>query len=86
MINVGQMIGVVPAMLFMDDIGRRPLAIGGAIAMGIPHTLMAAMTGKYGDDWPAHPGVGWFCVALICMSPNPPHLLFLTDPCTKIST
>lgn len=66
MINIGQMIGVVPAMIFMDNIGRRNLAIWGAIAMAIPHTIMAGISGKYGNDWTAHTGVGWFGVALVC--------------------
>lgn len=66
MINIGQMVGVVPAMIFMDNIGRRNLAIWGAIAMAIPHTIMAGISGKYENDWLAHTGVGWFGVALVC--------------------
>jgi MFS family permease len=66
MINVGQLVGVVPTTLFIDQMGRRPLAIWGAIGMAIPHAIMAGLTAQYGNDWPAHPGVGWFCVALVC--------------------
>lgn len=67
MINIGQLVGVVPTMIvLMDTVGRRRLAIWGAVGMGIPHTIMAALTATYGSDWPAHPGMGWFCVALVC--------------------
>jgi MFS family permease len=62
MINIAQFLGVIPTMLFMDQIGRRPLAIWGAIGMGIPHAIMGALTGKYGSDWPSHPGVGCLSV------------------------
>lgn len=66
MINIGQIIGVAPAMVFMDNIGRRNLAIWGGIGMAIPHTIMAGISGKYENDWTAHTGVGWFGVALVC--------------------
>lgn len=66
MINIGQFVGVVPAMLFMDDIGRRPLAFWGAIGMGTAHACMAGIYGAFGDNWPAHAAGGWACVALVC--------------------
>jgi MFS family permease len=66
MINIGQLVGVVPTTLLIDQMGRRPLAIWGAIGMAIPHTIMAGLTSAYSDDWPSHQGVGWFCVALVC--------------------
>jgi hypothetical protein len=68
MINIGQLVGVTPTLLFMDKFGRRPLAIWGAIGMGIPHAIMAGLIGKYGSSWPEHQGLGWFCVALVCKS------------------
>ena len=73
MINIGQLVGVTPTLLFMDKLGRRRLAIWGAIGMGIPHSIMAGVIGTYGHSWPEHQGVGWFCVALICK-----HLRSLT--------
>jgi MFS family permease len=66
MINIGQFVGVVPAMIWMDNIGRRPLAIWGAIGMGTAHVIMAAVYGKFGHDWPSHPTAGWVCVAFVC--------------------
>ncbi|KAK7903660.1 hypothetical protein LTR67_001680 [Exophiala xenobiotica] len=65
MINIGQFVGVVPAMIWMDNIGRRPLAIWGAIGMGTAHVIMAAVYGKFGHDWPSHPTAGWVCVAFV---------------------
>ena len=68
MVNIGQLVGVVPAMIFMDNIGRRNLAIWGAIGMCIPHIFMAALYGSYGHSWPDHQAAGWACVAFLCES------------------
>lgn len=66
MINIGQFVGVAPAMIFMDDIGRRPLAIWGAIGMGASHAIMAGIYGKFGQSWSEHAAAGWACVAFVC--------------------
>jgi MFS family permease len=68
MVNIFQFIGSVPIILYMDKFGRRRLAIFGGVAMGIPHIIMAGIVGRFSSNWPAHKGVGWFGVALICKS------------------
>ncbi|KAJ3545694.1 hypothetical protein NM208_g2388 [Fusarium decemcellulare] len=65
MVNIIQMIGVIPVFLFLDRIGRRKLAIGGGIAMAIPHLIMAGVVSKYNGKWESNPAMGWFGVALI---------------------
>ncbi|KAJ5580513.1 hypothetical protein N7450_006814 [Penicillium hetheringtonii] len=65
MINVCQLVGSVPIILYMDKFGRRRLAIAGGIAMGIPHIIMAGLFNKFSSNWTAHDGVGWFGVALV---------------------
>lgn len=66
MINVGQFIGVVPAMLYIDRLGRRGLAIWGAVGMCVSHAIMAGIYGSFGNSWPEHQGAGWACVAFVC--------------------
>ncbi|KAL3452769.1 general substrate transporter [Aspergillus insuetus] len=65
MINVFQLVGGIPILIFLDRVGRRKLAILGGIAMAVPHLVMAALMNRYSSNWPAHRGVAWFCVALI---------------------
>ncbi|KAI9842640.1 MAG: hypothetical protein M1837_007007 [Sclerophora amabilis] len=65
MVNICQLVAVLPALLYLDRLGRRNLTIWGGVAMGIPHTIMAGIVGKYSDSWSSHKGVGWFGVALI---------------------
>ncbi|KAI0426454.1 general substrate transporter [Xylaria sp. FL1042] len=64
-INVAQFIANVPALVFLDKIGRRKVAVGGALAMAVPHIIIAGLIGKFGDDWASHVAAGWFAVALI---------------------
>ncbi|KAF2815313.1 general substrate transporter [Mytilinidion resinicola] len=65
MVNICQLVAAIPTFLYLDRMGRRKLAIFGGIAMGIPHTVMAGIVGKFNSSWTTHTGVGWFGVALI---------------------
>ncbi|KAF4465051.1 quinate transport [Fusarium albosuccineum] len=65
MVNICQLVAGIPTFLYLDKVGRRKLAIGGGIAMAIPHLIMAGVVGKYNDKWESNPGMGWFGVALI---------------------
>ncbi|OOF99275.1 hypothetical protein ASPCADRAFT_513319 [Aspergillus carbonarius ITEM 5010] len=65
LINVCQLVGGIPILMYLDRVGRRKLAIYGGIAMAIPHLVMAGLMNRFSRDWAAHQGVGWFCVALI---------------------
>ncbi|KAF9884617.1 hypothetical protein FE257_001439 [Aspergillus nanangensis] len=65
MINLCQLVGNVPILIYLDRIGRRKLAILGGLLMAVPHLIMAGLVGRFSSDWSSHTGVGWFCVALI---------------------
>ncbi|KAF0318364.1 MFS monosaccharide transporter [Colletotrichum asianum] len=47
MVNICQLIAGIPTFLFLDQVGRRKLAIGGGFAMAVPHLIMAGVVGKY---------------------------------------
>ncbi|KAI7462511.1 hexose carrier protein [Hortaea werneckii] len=63
-LNIGQLVAVMAAFLIVDAVGRRTLAIWGALAMGVPYVVIAALYGLYSDNWPVHPAAGWACVAM----------------------
>ncbi|KAH7136747.1 hypothetical protein B0J13DRAFT_677587 [Dactylonectria estremocensis] len=65
MVNICQLVAGIPTFLFLDQFGRRKLAIGGGIAMAIPHLIMAGVVSKYQGKWDDHKAMGWFGVALI---------------------
>ncbi|KAI1425884.1 general substrate transporter [Xylaria sp. FL1777] len=64
-INVAQFTAGVPMLIFLDNFGRRTIAITGGLSMAIPHIITAGLVGKFGNDWASHRAVGWFAVALI---------------------
>lgn len=68
MVNICQLVAGIPTFLYLDSFGRRKLAIGGGIAMAIPHLIMAGVVNKFNDKWDTHQAMGWFGVALICKS------------------
>ena len=66
MVNICQLVAGIPTFLYLDKMGRRKLAVGGGIAMAIPHLIMSGIVSKYSNDWSSHKAMGWFGVALIC--------------------
>ncbi|KAI7554873.1 hexose carrier protein [Hortaea werneckii] len=63
-LNIGQMFAVIMAFFIIDKVGRRQLAIWGAVAMGLPYVFIAILYGLYSYDWLAHPAAGWAAVAM----------------------
>ncbi|KAL4793691.1 general substrate transporter [Aspergillus venezuelensis] len=54
MINIVQLVGGIPILIYLDRVGRRTLAIAGGLAMAIPHLIMCGMMDKFSSDWPGH--------------------------------
>lgn len=82
MVNICQLVAGIPTFLFLDQVGRRKLAIFGGFAMGIPHLIMAGIVGRFSSSWTTHQGMGWFGVALICMY-SPLRLFGVMKPANK---
>ncbi|BEI82216.1 hypothetical protein CcaverHIS002_0300840 [Cutaneotrichosporon cavernicola] len=63
--NVAQLVAVIPPVYFLDVIGRKlPLMIGSA-GMALSHFVVAGMIGQYGHDWANHSTQAWVGVAFI---------------------
>ncbi|KUL81931.1 hypothetical protein ZTR_10352 [Talaromyces verruculosus] len=55
----------IPAVLYIDQFGRKPVLISGALGMGICHFIVAGLYGAYGTNWPAHKAAGWVAVVFV---------------------
>lgn len=42
-VGIVMLVATVPAMLFIDRIGRKPILTAGAVAMGVCHMIIAGM-------------------------------------------
>lgn len=65
-LNIWQLCAICLCFFIIDHVGRRPLAIFGGFASMFPYIVMAILVSKYSDNWPAHPGPGWACIAMAC--------------------
>ncbi|KIJ51211.1 hypothetical protein M422DRAFT_58818 [Sphaerobolus stellatus SS14] len=58
-INIAQAVAVIPTILYIDRLGRRPLLIGGAIVMACSHATVSFLVWASGGDWSSHHVTAW---------------------------
>lgn len=58
-------IATIPAVLYIDQLGRKPVLIVGAIGMGISHIIVAALYGSFANSWATHRAAGWAAVIFV---------------------
>lgn len=61
-LNIVQLVAVLICFVVIDRVGRRPLAIWGAVGMFSVYVVIAALVGTYGPNWESGTA-GWVCVA-----------------------
>ncbi|KAL0955572.1 hypothetical protein HGRIS_001810 [Hohenbuehelia grisea] len=64
-IGIVQLFAVMPAIMYIDQWGRRPLLRYGAVAMGFAHFVIAIFVRLFQDDWSAHTTAAWTSVGAI---------------------
>lgn len=64
-LNVTQLIGVLTSLWTLDRFGRRSILLLGSVLMFIAHVIIAALVGKFSDNWPSHKAEGWTSVAFL---------------------
>lgn len=63
--GIFQIIFTLPAVLFLDNFGRKTFLIVGAAGMFVCHVIVASLDGTFENDWPSHRSAGWACIAFI---------------------
>lgn len=61
-LNITQLIAVAICFVIIDHVGRRPLALWGAVGMCIVYIVIAALVGRYSSNWSANSAAGYACV------------------------
>ncbi|KIM71935.1 hypothetical protein PILCRDRAFT_830062 [Piloderma croceum F 1598] len=62
-IGIIQFIAVLPAIIYIDRLGRKPLLRGGSAIMASSHVITALLVSQFEDDWGAHSTAAWLAVA-----------------------
>ncbi|KAF8206387.1 general substrate transporter [Mycena galopus ATCC 62051] len=52
-------------VIYIDQIGRRPVLISGAFLMAICHFIVAILTGLFHNSWGSHVAAGWAACVMV---------------------
>ncbi|CDS04048.1 hypothetical protein LRAMOSA07003 [Lichtheimia ramosa] len=55
----------VPAVLFLDKFGRKPMLMTASALMTCCMVIIATIVGLFSDDWPNHTREGWVAVVFV---------------------
>jgi MFS family permease len=58
-------LATIPAVMYVDKLGRKPILVSGAIGMATCHIIIAILTAKNGGHWTEQPAAGWAAVTMV---------------------
>ncbi|KAK0469646.1 major facilitator superfamily domain-containing protein [Desarmillaria tabescens] len=58
-------LGTIPAVLFIDQLGRKPVLVSGAFLMATCHFVIAILTSIFHNSWQSHTAAGWVACAFV---------------------
>jgi sugar porter (SP) family MFS transporter len=64
-VGIAMWIATMPAVVYVDKLGRKPILVSGAIGMATCHIIIAIITARDQKDWAAHSGAGWAAVVMV---------------------
>ena len=64
-VGIVMFIATIPAVLWIDRLGRKPVLITGAIGMALCHFIIAVILAKNIDKFHEQPAAGWAAVCMV---------------------
>lgn len=64
-VGIVMFLATIPAVLYIDRVGRKPILTIGAIGMAVCHIIIAVIVAKNKDDWGNHKAAGWAAVVMV---------------------
>jgi len=81
-VGIVMFIATIPAVMYVDSWGRKPVLITGAIGMAACHFIIAGIVASFSDDWPNHQGAGWAACVMVWLFVI--HFGYSWGPCAWI--
>jgi len=81
-VGIVMFIATVPAVLWIDRVGRKPVLTIGAIGMATCHIIIAVIVAKNIDSWSEHTAAGWAAVCMVWLFVI--HFGYSWGPCAWI--
>ncbi|TCD65240.1 hypothetical protein EIP91_002948 [Steccherinum ochraceum] len=64
-VGIVMFLATIPAVIWVDNAGRKPILVSGAFIMAACHLIVAVLTGLFHDSWPSHSNAGWAACAFV---------------------
>ncbi|KAF5327608.1 hypothetical protein D9619_004804 [Psilocybe cf. subviscida] len=64
-VGIAMFLATIPAVIWIDKIGRKPVLVSGAFLMGACHLIVAILTARFSSDWGMHKVAGWVACSLV---------------------
>ncbi|KAJ5550586.1 hypothetical protein N7535_001471 [Penicillium sp. DV-2018c] len=64
-VGIFEFVFTIPAVLWVDQIGRKKILIAGAIGMASCHFIVAGIIGAYQHTFDEHKAAGWVAIAFV---------------------
>ncbi|KAJ3478600.1 hypothetical protein NLI96_g9641 [Meripilus lineatus] len=64
-VGIVMFLATIPAVIWVDNTGRKPILVSGAFLMAACHIIVAVLTELYEDSWNTHSTAGWAACAMV---------------------
>lgn len=64
-VGIAMFLATIPAVIWVDQAGRKPILVSGAFLMAACHIIVAILTGLFHNSWETHRAAGWAACALV---------------------
>ncbi|EKG21131.1 Sugar/inositol transporter [Macrophomina phaseolina MS6] len=81
-VGIAMFLATIPAVMYVDKLGRKPVLIVGAIGMATCHIIIAVIVAKNQYSWESHQAAGWAAVCMVWLFVI--HFGYSWGPCAWI--
>lgn len=64
-VGIAMFLATIPAVIWVDDVGRKPVLISGAFLMGACHLIVAILVAVFHANFNNHVAAGWAACVLV---------------------